>query len=155
MGYVRDLSDCIFFLNVYRSFLTDLNVYLTGLVALNVYLASLLQYILFRFFYLYASAPLLVHWFMLVFCISTDFLITCCCCSCLVVRVIAVCTFGVLQPWLELWHSWWIDCFLLICSLDVVYCCLIRLCKVWVLRLRLGLLVLLNWVVICCLFLFA
>jgi hypothetical protein len=43
-----------FFLNVYRSFLTDLNVYLTGLAALNVYLAGLLQYIFFRFLILYA-----------------------------------------------------------------------------------------------------
>jgi hypothetical protein len=107
------------------------------------------------FIYLYASAALLIHWFMLVFCISTDFFFASCCCSCFLVRVVAVCTFGVLQPRLELRHSWWTDCFLLLCSLCDVYCCLIRLCRVRILQLHLGLLVLLNWVVICCLFLFA
>jgi hypothetical protein len=155
LGYVRDLPHCIFFLNVYRAFLTDLNVYLTGLVAFNGCLTGLLQYIFFRFLNLYASTTLLVHWFMLVFCISTDFLFACCCCSCLPVRVVAVCTFGVLQSRLELRHSWWSGCCLLLSSLHVVYCCLIRLCRVGVVRLQLGLLVLLNWVVICCLFLFA
>jgi hypothetical protein len=99
-----------FFLNVYKAFLTDLNAYLTGLAALNVYVAGLLQYIFFYFFYFicnvlcsqfgqyFASATLLIHWSMLASCISTTFLFACCCCSCLHVRLVAVCTFGVLQP---------------------------------------------------------
>jgi hypothetical protein len=102
-----------------------------------------------------ASATLLVHWFMLASCISTDFLFSCCCCSCLLVHLVAVCTFGVLQPRLEPRHSWWTGCCLLLCSVDDVYCCLIRLCRVQVLWVQLGLLVLFNWVVVCFLLLFA
>jgi hypothetical protein len=148
--YIRDLPHCIFFLNVYRAFLTDLNVYLTGLAALNVYLAGLLQYIFFCFFLFIcnvlcsqfgqycASTTLLVHWFMLASCISTNFLFSCCCCSCLPVHLVAVCMFGVLQLRLELHHSWWTGCCLLLCSLDVVYCCLIRLCRVLVLSAAVG-----------------
>jgi hypothetical protein len=86
---------------------------------------------------------------------GTDFLFACCCCSCLPVRVVAVCTFGFLQSRLEQHRSWGSGCCLLLSSLYVVYCCLIRLCRVLVLRLHLGLLVLLSWVLICCLFLFA
>jgi hypothetical protein len=52
-------------------------------------------------------------------------------------------------------HSWSTGWCLLLCSLDAAYCCLIQLCRVEVLQLQLGLLVLLNWVVICCLLLFA
>jgi hypothetical protein len=46
------------------------------------------------------------------------------------------------------------DCCLLLSLLYVVYCCLIRLSRVPVLRLQLGLLVLLSWVLVWCLFLF-
>jgi hypothetical protein len=126
--------------------MTNLNVYLIGLVALNAYLS---------FLNLYASTALLVHWFMLVFCISTNFLFACCCCSCLPIRVVAVFTFGFLELRLELRHSWWGGRCLLLSSLYVVSCCLIRLCRVPVLRMKLVLLVLLRWVVICWLFLFA
>jgi hypothetical protein len=138
-----------------------LNVYLNGLATLNVYLAGLLQYIFFGF-YLFicnvlcsqfgqycASTTLLVHWFMLYSYISTGFLFVYCCCSCLFVRLVSFFTFGVLQVRFELHHSWCVDCFLILCSLDGVYCCLIRLSRVRVLWLQLGLLVLLNWVVIC------
>ena len=86
---------------------------------------------------------------------ATDFLFACCRCSCLCVRVVAVCTFGFLQSQLEHHRSWGSVCCLLLSSLYVVYCCLIRLCRVLVLRLHLGLLVLLSWVLIWCLFLFS
>jgi hypothetical protein len=94
----------------YRTYLSIISqVYQTILAPLNVYSAGFLQYILFGLFYficnvLYSqfgkycsSAALLVHWFMLSSCISTDFLFSYCCCSCLHVRLVAVCRFGVLQ----------------------------------------------------------
>jgi hypothetical protein len=86
---------------------------------------------------------------------GTDFLFACSRCSCLPVRVVAVCTFGFLQSRLEEPRSWGGGCCLFLSSLYVVYCCLIRLCRVPVLRLHLGLLVLLGWVLIWCFFLFA
>jgi hypothetical protein len=85
---------------------------------------------------------------------ATDFLFACCRCSCLPVRVVAVWTFGFLQSRLEQHRSWGGGCCLLLSWLYVVYCCLIRLCRVPVLRLQLGLLVLLSWVLLWCLFLF-
>jgi hypothetical protein len=86
---------------------------------------------------------------------AIDFLFACCRCSCLPVHVVVVCTFGFLQSRLEQHRSWGSGCCLLISSLYVVYCCLIRICRVPVLCLHLVLLVLLNWVLIWCLFLFS
>jgi hypothetical protein len=72
---------------------------------------------------------------------ATDFLFACCCCCCccLPVCVVAVFTFGFLQSRLEQHCSWGSGCCLLFSSLYVVYCCLIQLCRVLVLRLYLGL----------------
>ena len=82
-----------------------------------------------------AIAGLVVH---ACFLHGTDFLFACCRCSCLRVRVVVVCTFGFLQSQLEQHRSWGSGCCLLISSLYVVYCCLIRLCRVTVLRLHLA-----------------
>jgi hypothetical protein len=147
-----------FFLNVYRAFLTDLNVYLTCLEALNVYLGGLLQYIFFCFFILYAMfcainlsnivlqrhccftgpclllASPLISYFLVVVVLVFLF----------VLLQFAHLGFCNLQLRLELRHFWWTSCWLLLCSLDVVYCCSIQLCRVRVLWLQLGLLVVLN-----------
>jgi hypothetical protein len=52
-------------------------------------------------------------------------------------------------------RSWLVGWCLLLGSLDAAYFCLIHLCRVEVLHLQLGLLVLLHWVFICCLLLFS
>jgi hypothetical protein len=86
---------------------------------------------------------------------SIDFLFPCSRCSYLAICLVAVCTFGFLQSRLEEPRSWGVSRYLFISSLYVVYCHLIQLCRVLVLRLHLGLLLIFGWVLIWFFFLFA
>jgi hypothetical protein len=49
-----------------------------------------------------SSTTLLVHWLMLSRCLFIGFSFSCCYCSCFPVDLVVVCTFGILQLWLEL-----------------------------------------------------
>jgi hypothetical protein len=96
-------------LNVYRAVLTDLNVLPNRLHSIKCLLSRLVTIHFLPFFFICnvlciqsgkycSSATFMVHWFMLASCMFTDLLFSCCYCSCLLVGVVAVCTFGVLQP---------------------------------------------------------
>lgn len=71
-----------------------------------------------------ASTILLLHWSMFASSISTDFLFAYCCCSCLPVHLVAVCTFGVMQPPTLIGTTSFLVDWLLVASL-FIGCCLL------------------------------